>query len=282
MGTMTMKRFAISSMLICCGLTVPSLALELFEDFASPGKPKSGKNIKWSYTDQMRAVKGWQDIIPGDGFAYLTIDADRKNDKDRKKQKWPFQMISLSSIGPGHRLEMRAKNTVISGVASFIFTYTEADGMVDEIDIEIVGDDAQTPPENHPTGPAGGWTDARFNTWANADIKTLVPAISHKKPIVNEAGKKVSHQDDSFHIYTIEWRTDSVDFFIDGVRQQTITEVIPDSASTVLVGMRHMSWTGKLDWQGTRTMIVDWLRIEPVDGKNTQGGAEADVDKPRS
>ena len=49
---------------------------------------------------------------------------------------------------------MRAKNTVIPGVASFIFTYTEADGRVDEIDIEIVGDDAHAPPSR-----AGRWLD---------------------------------------------------------------------------------------------------------------------------
>lgn len=159
---------------------------------------------------------------------------------------------------------MRAKNTVIPGVASFIFTYTEADGKVDEIDIEIVGDDAHAPPKNHPLGPDDGWTDVRLNTWANAHIRKLTPAISHKKPIVNKAGEKVSHLDNQFHTYTIEWRSRRVDFFIDGVHQQTIIKVVADSPSTLHVSMRHMNWTGRLDWPGTRTMIVDWVRVEPI------------------
>ncbi len=259
-----MKIITTSALLAMCFFSFPIHATELFEDFSSPGKPKQPKGIEWSYRDQMRPVASWEEIIPGDGFAYLKIDADRSNDKDQSKQKWPFQMIELSLIGPGHRMEMRAKNTVISGVGSFIFTWQEADGVFDEIDIEIVGDDAATLPENHPTDETG-WTDARFNTWANSNNKTNKPHVTHKKPILDESGKKTSHQDGQFHIYTIDWRDNRVDFFIDGVHQQTITSLVPDSPSTLYVGMRHMSWTGKLDWTGTQTMIVDWIRVEPIE-----------------
>lgn len=242
-------------------------AVELFEDFNMPGKPTAPKGIVWSYKDEMLPVKDWKQIVPGDGFAYLTIDADHSNDRNRIKQKWPFQMIMLSPVGPGHRMEMRARNTVISGVASFIFTYSVEDGVVDEIDIEIVGDDAQAPPAQHATGKTG-WTDARFNTWANADMVTPEGNTSHKQPILDESGEKTSHQDDQFHIYTIDWHKDSVDFLIDGVQQQTITKAVPNSPATLFVGMRHLDWTGKLDWPGTRTMIVDWIRVKPVTHSN--------------
>ena len=244
--------------------SVPLHASELFEDFDSPGKPEARNGADWRYTDQMLPVKNWEEIIPGDGFAYLKIDADRSNDRDKDTQKWPFQMISLSPVGPGYRLEMRAKNTVISGVGSFIFTYQEADGIFDEIDIEIVGDDAATLPENHPTDSTG-WTDARFNSWANSDTKTGKPHVTHKKPILDKSGKKISHQDGQFHVYTIDWTENRIDFFIDGVHQQTITSLVPDSPARLLVGVRHMSWTGKLDWSGTQTMIVDWIRVEPLE-----------------
>jgi hypothetical protein len=163
-------------MKICAGfvltiylLSVPLHPSELFEDFDWPGKPEASNGVDWRYTDQMLPVKNWEEIIPGDGFAYLKIDAVRSNDRDKDTQKWPFQMISLSPVEPGHRLEMKAKNTVISDIGSFIFTYQEADGIFDEFDIEIVGDDAATLPENHPTDLTG-WTDARFNAWANSGL----------------------------------------------------------------------------------------------------------------
>jgi hypothetical protein len=244
-------------------------SLELFEDFKSSGKPKSSSKVEWTYRDEMLPVKGWKDIVPGDGFAYLKIDSKRGNDKkskNGKRIKWPFQMIKFSSVGPGHRLEMKAKNTVIPGVASFIFTYNQNKKVFDEIDIEIVGDDRDTKPNPHETGDSG-WTDARFNAWADSSTKKCKPEISFKKPIVDKRGEKISHQDEKFHIYTIEWGKDRIDFFIDGVHQQTITELVPDKPATVLVGMRHMGWTGNLNWKGSRTMIIDWIRIEPLKSK---------------
>jgi hypothetical protein len=259
-----MKGIVGGALLTICCLSPPVVGAKVFEDFTVAGKPQGPAGVQWTYRDQMLPVSGWEEIIPGDGYAYLKIDADRTNDRDRTTQKWPFQMISLSPVQPGHRLEMRAKNTVISGVGSFIFTYFEADAVFDEIDIEIVGDDAATLPEGHPTG-AAGWTDARLNTWANSDTRTSKPHVSHKQPIVDESGNKISHQDGEFHIYTIEWRPTRVDFIIDGVHQQTITNLVPESPANLHVGMRHMSWTGPLDWPGTRTMVVDWIRVEAID-----------------
>lgn len=244
----------------------PVQALQLFEDFKNPGRPHSSGLVEWSYRTELLPVKGWLDIVPGDGFAHIEIDAKRSNDRSSKhdgKPKWPFQMIKFSAVGPGHRIEMRAKNTVIPGVASFIFTYKQVKNRFDEIDIEIVGNDAHTKPKHHPTDKSG-WTDVRFNAWANANAKKLKPEVSYKKPIRDKAGHKVSHSDGEFHIYTIEWRRDRLDFLIDGVHQQTITKLVPDRPATVLVGVRHMSWTGKLDWEGRRTMLVDWIRVEPI------------------
>jgi hypothetical protein len=256
--------------LLCLSLVVliasACPALELFEDFDKPGNPNDRHEVTWSYTDQMLPVKSWDEFIPGDGYAHITFDAVRENDRDIERERWPFQMIFFESVGPGHRLEMRAKNTVISGVGSFIFTYTEKGGGVDEIDIEIVGNDTHVEPKEHPTGvDDGGWTDARFNTWELADRRTLQPAISHKQPVVDADGKKISLDDGKFHIYTIDWAPERVDFAIDGVHQQTITGVVPKTPSALLVGVRHMSWTGALDWKGTRTMLVDWIRVKPLE-----------------
>ena len=200
---------------------------EYFEDFKTPGKPRSHKDFTWSYTDQLLPVKGWREIIPGDGFAYLTVDSDSTNNKlkNGKAVKWPFQMISVNGVGPGHSLEMRAKNTAIKGVASFIFTYTEADGLVDEIDIEVVADDTHDQ-KPHPIDKPEGWSDARFNTWANADPKSLTPHKSIKAAILGANKKKVSHRDGQFHTYRIDWHQDHVDFFIDNIYQTSINKVV--------------------------------------------------------
>jgi hypothetical protein len=255
------------------------MGAELFEDFKTKGQVKSTAKFEWSYTDQLRPVSGWDGIVPGDGFAYLSIDSDLSNNRLKKGKvvKWPFQMIEVYGIGPGHSLEMKAKNTVIPGVVSFIFTYSEEGNKVDEIDIEIVGDDKGVKGD-HPTG-RDGWTDIRFNTWANSNLRTLKPHISHKEPIVDTHGKKVSHKDGQFHTYKINWFKDQVDFYIDDVYQTSIRKVVPDSKSTVLIGMRHMSWTGNLDWQGTQTMVIDWLRIKSL--INTQAILIEDQKKPK-
>ena len=236
-------------------------AVELLENFDTPGLPATSSLVNWGFAAELRPVKDWKEICPGEGYAYLTIDADPEN--NQKKKKWPFQTIFFDAVGPNHRLEMRAKHNVIPGVASFIFTNSEADGVVDEIDIEIVGDDTQVDPTPHPTGQEG-WTDARFNTWANADVQTLKPFRSHAQPVKDAEGRKLSLEDEDFHTFTIDWFEDKVVFYIDGVHQQTITDVVPDSPGSVIFGMRHMSWTGDLDWEGTRTMIIDWVKVTPL------------------
>jgi hypothetical protein len=79
--------------LATCFFSFQLHAAEVFADFDSPGKPSGPKGVEWRYTDQMLPVTNWEEIIPGDGFAYLKIDADRSNDRDQEKQKWPSQMI---------------------------------------------------------------------------------------------------------------------------------------------------------------------------------------------
>lgn len=235
----------------------------LFIDFKKPGKPNT-KGITWKIRDEMLPVKDWETIVPGNGYAYLTIDADKSNNKkkDGRKIKFPFQMITLSPIKPGCRLEMRAKGTVIPGVATFIFTYNEGKNKFDEIDIEIVGNDGNLYKKPHATDPENGWTDVRLNAWEQASVKTLKPEVSFKQPIVDKKGKKVSHDDGKFHIYTIDWYKNKIDFFIDGVYQKTISKLSPKNPTVVNVGMRHMAWTGKLNWTGTRSMVIDWIRIK--------------------
>jgi len=246
--------------------------MEYFEGFDKPGKPASQDGIRWGYTDELTPVAGWKSIIPGDGFAHFSVNA-RSLRKIRKHSDGsiflPFQTLSLGPLGSNHRISIRARNTAIPGVACILFTYREK-SKVDEIDIEVTADDTQGPETGHPTGTNGGWTDVRFNTWANAmeddsnRSGSLRPRESKRSPIIDANGARVSHQDNQFHVYTIEWRPESVRFFIDGIRQKMIDQVVPDYPSTVIFGMRQMPWSGKATWKGVQTMLVDWIDIEPI------------------
>ena len=235
-------------------------ALTLFEDFNKKGKPQTANSVKWSYKDQLLPVKGWSDIVPGDGFAYLTFDTNSHNDrlKNGKKNKWPFQMLEIESVEPGHSLEMRAKNCAILGVASFIFTYVEFGKKFDEIDIEIAAYDKNAHNSNNKL------TNIRLNSWANSSLRNYKPEISHKQPIKDAKGNEISIDDNRFHTFRIDWYKDHIDFYIDDVYQQTIKKLVPKHKAKLLVGVRHMSWCGKFNWKGKRSFIVDWIKVKPL------------------
>ncbi len=238
-------------------------ATEYFEGFDKPGRPADRCGFAWQYTADLSPVCGWKDLVPGDGFAYLTVERDALRKRPKRQGGWPFQTLSVGPVASNHRISIRAKNTAIPGVACLLFVYREKD-KVDEIDIEITADDTDGDSSGHRTGPDGGWTDVRLNTWANADKRSLLPMRTIRAPIVNATGDKVSHRDDRFHTYTIEWKPEAVRFYIDGVLQKLIDDIVPDYPSTVIFGMRQMPWTGGPDWTGSQTMLVDWICIEPV------------------
>jgi hypothetical protein len=248
-------------------------AEEYFEGFDQPGKPPTKNGIRWGYTDELTPVAGWKSIIPGDGYAHLSVSSRSLQKKIKRlpdgSDFLPFQTLDFGPISSNHLISIRAKNTAIPGVACILFTYREK-SKVDEIDIEITADDTQGASTGHPTTINGGWTDIRLNTWANAkgdegnSGDSLHPKQSIRMPIHDADGKKVSHRDDLFHTYTIDWRSDSVRFYIDGVQQAVIDDVVPDYPSKVIIGMRRMPWSGTLDWTGKQTMLVDWVDVESL------------------
>jgi hypothetical protein len=266
-------RILITAVMICCfGFLMSSVSLvpgEYFEGFELAGKPPTRDGIRWGYTDELTPVEGWKSIIPGDGYAHLIVTSRALQKHPGKNNPWPFQTISLGPVGSNHRISIRARNTAIPGVACLLFTYREK-SKVDEIDIEIVAHDTQSPEAGHATGTNGGWTDVRLNTWANATDRsedspgTLSPSSSIRTPILDAKGRKVSHRDGCFHTYTIEWKPKSVRFLIDGVLQKVIDDVVPDYPSQVIIGMRRMPWAGSPDWTGSQTMLIDWIDIEPL------------------
>lgn len=236
-----------------------------FEDFNFSGYPTNvPANTYWSFQNEIYPLQdSWEQIVPGDGFAYITVDADIRNDTDPKH---PAQTIRFNGVEENHRLEVRMKGAVVDGgLVGFLFTYRQKGSVFNEVDIEVVANDNSN--KNHKILPSnGGWTDARFNTWRNANEISEVPFTGTKKPVVNKQNKKISLLDDNFHIYTIEWGIDKIDFLIDGVLQESIRKNVASGVSEVIIGFRQLPWAGKFNWTGTKTMVIDYLKIEPLDG----------------
>lgn len=64
-----MPRIAVSIFVIASCVVVPAFAIELLEQFDSPGKPKERHGIHWSYRDE-----SWTGRL--DWFGILTMIVD--------------------------------------------------------------------------------------------------------------------------------------------------------------------------------------------------------------
>jgi hypothetical protein len=168
---------------------------------------------------------------------------------------------------------------VDGGLAAFIFTYHQTGAIFNEVDIEVVAQDLQAGSGPHEIHPPNGWTDARFNTWRDANEITELPFSGSQKPVVDDANKKVSLIDDEFHTYTIEWRTDKVEFFIDNVLQESFTTNIARGWSEVIIGYRNLPWAGDFNWSGEHILVIDYFKIEPLDAI-LSNSTEKIIDKP--
>ncbi|GGI77344.1 hypothetical protein GCM10007978_13750 [Shewanella hanedai] len=232
--------------------------ISIFEEFTKPGKPVHA-GVTWRYRSELAKVTTWEQIIPGDGLAYIRVNGAKN--RLSPEIKWPFQMLMISPIGPNHSISIRAKNMVLPGVASFIFTYTERGGL-SEIDLEIVGQDRDLPARTGLKSQTN-WTDLRMNLWNRAPLNSDTAERFIHQGIVNSKGGATSHQDDRFHIYQLDWYQDRVEFFIDSVKQGEFIGNIPTTAADLNIGVRHMAWTGQLS-EKPKTLLIDWIKIQPL------------------
>jgi hypothetical protein len=249
-------------------LAAPTQAMDYLEQFDGAGQPSGPGGTWWAKDNSESSLQPtWNDFCPGDGYAHIVVDAVQAQNNDKK-----YQTITFGDVGPGHRLEIRAKDLVIPGLTGFIFTWAytwdpdanggAGEGYFDEIDIEVVGDDGAA---NHDKYPPDGWSDARFNSWDDANETDFTPFSGVAQAIVDETAQKISHLDGRFHTYTIDWYPDRLQFFIDGVFQHEITSVVPQrSDACAIIGFRDLSWAGSVDWSGQRTCLVDYFRMHPI------------------
>ena len=241
------------------------------ENFNSKGYPDNLPNGSyWLFYNDIHPIQNnWDAFIPGDGNAYITVDADKSNDTDLT---YPYQAIVFGGIEENHRLEVRMKGAAVDGgLAAFIFTYTQTGPIFNEVDIEVVAQDLQSGIPAHDIFPPNGWTDARFNTWRNANEFTEVPFTGSQKPVIDANNNKISLIDNEFHTYTIDWREDKVDFFIDDVLQESFNTNIATGWSEVIIGYRNLPWSGDFRWSGEHTMVIDYFKIEPLEALRALG-----------
>jgi hypothetical protein len=262
-----MRSRNLALLLLASGVLVsPVLAQDYFEGFEAAGKPADRRGFVWDYRAELSPVREWSELIPGDGYAYLTAEHEFLKHRQRPWRFWPFQTLSFGPVSAGNRISMRAKNTAIPGLAAMIFTYREQE-TIDEIDLEITATDTESRRPRHSTEPGGGWTDLRMATWIEADKRKPEPTTLVKQPARDAEGEPLSLQDDQFRVYTIEWSKQEVRFFIDDVLQHTIGDNVPDRPARVIFGLRQMPWAGRSDWTEPQTMTVDWVSVEPLAGE---------------
>ena len=246
-----------------------SAQISYTENFDNAGIPTQiPTDSYWKYFNDIHPSQdSWSKFIPGDGFAYIKVDADVNNDTD---YTFPYQTMVFGGVTENHRLEVRMKGAVVDGgLVGFLFTYAEnTPGTIfNEVDIEVVANDRDL--ANHETLPPNGWTDARFNTWRNASTTTFLPISGSAKPVKDGNGNNISLIDDNFHTYTIDWRTDQVDFFIDNVLQESFNTNVATGWGEVIIGFRNLPWARDFNWTGEHTLVVDYFKIEPLSALST-------------
>lgn len=232
------------------------------ENFNDKGIPTNIPNGSyWKYFNDIHPYQNtWEKFIPGDGFAYIKVDADIHNDTDTT---YPYQTMVFGGATENHRIEVRMRGAVVDGgLVGFLFTYSENSlgTNFNEVDIEVVANDRDV--DVHETLPPNGWTDARFNSWRNASTTTFLPITDSAKPVVDANGDKISLIDDEFHTYTIDWRTDQVDFYIDGVLQDSFNTNIAAGWGEVIIGFRNLPWAKDFNWTGEHYLVVDYFKVQ--------------------
>ena len=241
--------------------TRPATATTLFESFDAPlvsTNRTTPPESYWYFANVAnRKQDSWARVVSGDGHAYLTVTP--------AAVEGDYQNIGFGTVGPGHRLEMRAKGALIPGYTGFLFTYA---GCSSEIDIELVPVDRHAAILHTPAE----WSDVRLITYVEEDDSDAT-----FMPILNTQGERVSQfEDDAYHIYTVDWLSNRVSFAIDGVYQRTVgTAFTPKLPAEVLIGLRRVGWAGPCNWTGTRTMTIDWLYIHPVDTNSPVADVDA-------
>lgn len=134
----------------------------------------------------------------------------------------------------------------------------------------------QTPPANDDTATALR-NGAAINIMVLSNISFGGDGPNTDHPLTFNNGSKnnandenISLMNDEFHTLTIDWREDQVDYFIDGVLQESFDTNVAMGMSEVIIGFRQLTWAGDFNWTGDHTLVIDYFKIEALNALSTQ------------
>ena len=93
---------------------IEGLGTTYIENFDNKGYPTNIPNgTSWKFYNEIYPSQDtWSKFIPGDGYAYIKVDADINNDTDPVH---PYQTIFFGGVKENHRLEVRMKGAIVAG-----------------------------------------------------------------------------------------------------------------------------------------------------------------------
>jgi endo-1,3-1,4-beta-glycanase ExoK len=196
-----------------------------FESDFSSHNANIWEKADWDNGDVFNCMWKPSQVAVGNGKMTLTLDKD--NDPSHEYPYKSGEYRTTTYFGFGY-FEVRMKAAKNPGIVSSFFTYTGPwDGDPwDEIDIEFLGKDT---------------TMVQFNWWKDGN---------GNNEYLHRLGFDASQ---SFNAYGFDWKPNSIDFYVNGVKVYTGYGNIPQTPGKIMMNL----WPGR--------NVDDWLA--PYDGR---------------
>ena len=197
--------------------------------------------------------------VNDNGSTITVLDARMFGDNHATKPRQGGVLVTKQRYGGG-RYEVRMKNLPGPNGCSCFWNYYDSDNeavppatrIYTEIDIEM--------PAHMATPPV--WSTWRkrlgFNTWSDSDADADATYIQHPSTI--------NPFDGQFHVFRFDWRdgangTRRIDWYVDGVLQDSTTEHVGTAPAQLWVGSWPAPWPGMNYNFNIKHMYIDWVRI---------------------
>lgn len=243
------SRFAVilAGLLLCTIiLTVPTdilgagnVVTTYFEANFSNYDSSLWEKADWDNGDMFNCMWKPSQVTTNNGKLILTLD--RNYDSSHRYPYNSGEYRTRSFFGYGY-YEVRMKPVKNIGTNSSFFTYTgPSDGNPwDEIDIEFLGKDT---------------TKVQFNWWKNGQ---------GNNEYYHSLGFDASQ---SFNTYGFDWKPNSIDFYVNGVKVHTGTRNIPQTPGKIMMnlwpGIGVDDWLGPFDGRTPLTAEYEYVKYYP-------------------
>ena len=223
----------------------------LYDDFTDGISPE-----KWYIANRAWGGSHWNGCKPenvsytADGIALLKVQGKYSVDMPMTGSV----LITRDTYGAGkYSVAMKVMPRLGGCNALWTFYYANGGNTKHEIDIELPG---------HITGGPNSGEEIGYDRVLNTNWLAETNSISVGTVTASPAN------DGKWHLYSFEWHTSPtprVDWYVDGVKTCSQTDVIPTIPGFFEVGCwLPNAWCGDPDFD-TDYMMVDWVSYEPYD-----------------